>query len=151
MKQTFKWNPLESTEGLYDNLELALWDELYGSKKHKAYYLFSVLYSEGWWAENNVEMIREAILNHSLHLIWERRHPDNHDDDNIDIYFLEDAQGKSSIVLLHSSLTLVGEETVLDIIPVNRRDYEMTQIYPAPLKPPKSDTNKKPVLNKVFR
>ena len=141
MKQTFKWNPRESTEFLYDHLELALWDDLYGSKNHTAYYLFSVLYSEGWWAENNVEMIREAILNHSLHLIWERRHPDNHDDDNIDIYFLEDAQGKCSIVLLHSSLTMVGEETVLDIIPVNRHDYEMTQIYPAPAKPTKPFSN----------
>src|ERR1700712_2931891 len=143
MKQPFKWNPLESTEFLYEDLELALWDDLQDSKNHKAYYLFSVLYSEGWWAENNVAMVKEAILNHSLHLIWERRHPDNHDDDNIDIYFLEDALGKYSIVLLHSSLTLVGEETVLDIIPVTRNDYEMTQIYPQPPKLMSSNHHKK--------
>jgi hypothetical protein len=147
MKQTFKWSPFESTEDLYDHLELALWDDLHDSKNHKAYYLFSVLYSDGWWLENNVARVRKAVLDHTLNLIWERRHPDNHDDDNIDIFFLEDKKGKCSIVLLHSSLTLLGEETVLDMIPVNRKDYEMTQIYPLPVKL-KSSTPRKPALQK---
>jgi hypothetical protein len=34
---------------LYTDLELLLWNRLHDSKKHKAYYLFSVLYSEAYY------------------------------------------------------------------------------------------------------
>jgi hypothetical protein len=56
--ETPKWNQFESTEKLYTDLELALWDRLSDSKKHKAYYPFSVLFSEAYYLENNVSMVQ---------------------------------------------------------------------------------------------
>ena len=109
-------------------------DDLYQSKKHKAYYLFSVLFSEGWWADDNVAIVKKAVRDHSLNLVWERRNPDDRDDDNIHIYFLENEKGKFSIILLLDPHCEGESLEILDIIPVKRNDYEMTRIYPRPAK-----------------
>ena len=130
MKQT--WKPLESTEYLYDKFELAVRHALTGSKKHKVYYLFTVLFSEGWWVEDNVDIVRKAVHDHSLNLIWERRNPDEKDDDNIIIYFLQKENGKYFIVLVHDPVDSYEGPDLLDMIPVKRNDYGMTRIYPRP-------------------
>ena len=87
-------------------LELALWDRLSNSKNHKAYYLFAVLFSEAYWLKDNVRMVRKAVRNNTLHHIKDKRHPDEQDDDNIDIYFLEEGNGKFFIVLLYNPLSI---------------------------------------------
>ncbi len=75
-------------------------------------------------------MVRKAVRNNTLNLIRDKCHPDEKDDDNIDIYFLEEEKGNSL-----SSYCIIRymnrKSAVLDIIPVKRNDYEMTQIYPA--------------------
>jgi hypothetical protein len=135
MKQTFKQNQLETLEHLYNKLYLALANDLNDlskSKKHKAYYLFTVLYSEGWWAENNMSKVKKAVLDHSLNLIWERRDPDDRNDDNIHIYFLENEKGKFFIILVHDPHDWSAEADRPEIIPVKRNDYGMTRIHPLP-------------------
>ena len=132
MKQTTKRNQFETLEHLYNKLYLALGNDLNNSKQHKAYYLFTVLFSEGWWAEDNVDMVRKAVHEHSLNLIWERRNPDERDDDNIHIYFLEKENGKYFIVLVFDSIDFTKGPDLLDIIPVKRNDYGMTRIYLRP-------------------
>jgi hypothetical protein len=139
MKQTLKWNQLKSRKDLHGRLELLLFDRLY-RKKHKAYYLFAVLFSEAWWLKDNVRMVRKAVRNNTLHLIKDKLHPDEQDDDNIDIYFLEEGNGKFNIVLLYNPCHRDGKSAVLDIIPVKSKDYQMTQIHPA--RPCKSAPNK---------
>jgi hypothetical protein len=138
-KQTLSPKQLKSLENLYDELELVMWDDLSNSKKHKAYYLFTVLFSEGWWAEDNVEMVKNAVLNHTLNLIWQRRDPDEINDDHINIYFLENEKGKYFIILVHDSVAEAESPKLLEMISVKRNDYEMTRIYPrpAPRKPKK--------------
>jgi hypothetical protein len=137
---TPKWNQFESTEKLYNDLVLALWDRLSDSKKHKAYYLFSVLFSEAYYLENNVSMVRDAVRNNTLNLIREGCHPDDKYDDNIVIYFLDEGKGQFFIVLLFKPHSYTEQDAVLDIIPVKRNDYEMTQIYPIQ-KVPKSNSS----------
>ena len=132
MKQISKRNQDETLEHLYNKLCLAVPERLINSKKHKAYYLFTVLYSEGWWAENNMSKVKRAVLDHSLNLIWERRDPDQRDDDNIHIYFLENENGKFFIILVHDPLDSCAEADLPEIIPVKRNDYGMTRIYPRP-------------------
>lgn len=132
MKQITDLDQFKITEDLYKILQLALQNDLSGSKKHKAYYLFTVLFSEGWWVEDNVDMIRTAVHDHTLNLIWERRNPDEKDDDNIIIYFLEKENGKYFIVLVHDPVEYSKRPKLLDIIPVRRNDYGMTRIYPRP-------------------
>ena len=132
MKQITKLNQSKITEHLYNKLEFALRDELSKSGKYKAYYLFTVLFSEGWWVEDNVDKVRKAVYDHTLNLIWERRDPNERDDDNIIIYFLEKENGKSFIVLVYDSADYSKGPDLLDIIPVKRNDYGMTRIYPRP-------------------
>ena len=52
MKQTTKWNQFESKEDLYLPLKFALWDTSHQKKRHKAYFLFSVLFLEAWWLKS---------------------------------------------------------------------------------------------------
>ena len=148
MKLTSK-DLLKIADDLYNRLVLAVPDNLLSSKKHKAYYLFTVLFSEGWWAEDNVAMVKEAVLNHSLNLIWERRNPVERDDDNIIIYFLEKENGKYFIVLVHDPVDYSEGPKLLDMIPVRRNDYGMTRIFPRPVRCKlKSTRNKKLSLQK---
>jgi hypothetical protein len=132
MKHITKLNQFKITENLYQKLELVLGDELSKSKKHKAYYLFTVLFSEGWWVEDNVDKVRKAVRDHTLNLIWERRDPNERDDDNIIIYFLEKENGKYFIVLVHDRVHNHEGPGLLDMIPVKRNDFGMTCIYPRP-------------------
>lgn len=132
MKQITKLNQFKITERLYEKLELVLCNELSKSKKHKAYYLFTVLFSEGWWVEDNVDKVRKAVYDHTLNLIWERRDPNERDDDNIIIYFLEKENGKYFIVLVHDRVQNYEGPDLLDMIPVKRNDYGMTRIFPRP-------------------
>jgi len=127
---TPKWNQFRSTEHLYDYLEIAFRGRLSNSRKHKAYFLFSVLFSKAYWLENSVSMVRNAVYNNTLYLIGNKRHPDKQDDDNIDIYFLEDEKGQFFIVLVYNPFHETRQLALLDIIPVKTNDYQMTQIYP---------------------
>jgi hypothetical protein len=142
MKHISRFNRLKSGEDLYDRLELLLFDRLY-RKKHKAYYLFAVLFSEAWWLKDNVCMVRKAVRNNTLHLIKDKRHPDEQDDDHIDIYFLEEKDGKFNIVLLYNPYYGDRKSVVLDIIPVKSKDYQMKLIHPA--RPRKSAKRKNPL------
>lgn len=143
MKPITQRNQFKTMEHLYLKLSLALKDNLFDSKKQKAYYLFTVLFSEGWWVEDNVEIVKEAVRNHSLNLVWERRDPDERDDDNIHIYFLENEKGKNFIVLVLDSIDPSKRPELLDMIPVKRNDYEMTRIYPRPVSRKLKSTSKK--------
>lgn len=139
---TTEWNPFDDAEDSYNGLLLALWNELCDSRKHKAYYLFSILYSEAYWLEKNVSLVREAVLHDTLDLLKEKCDPADQYDDNIAIYFWEDEKGKFFIVLVYVPQN--GEdlvESVLDIIPVKRNDYEMMQIYPVPVVPKIKNVN----------
>jgi hypothetical protein len=75
-------------------------------------------------------MVKKAVLNHTLNLIWERRDPDERNDDNINIYFLENEKGKYFIVLIYDSVSNDESPKLLEMIPVKKNDYEMTQIFP---------------------
>jgi hypothetical protein len=125
-----KFKKSNPAEHLYTLLELALWDRLSDSKKHKAYYLFSVLYSEAYYFDNNVSLVRDAVRNNTLDLLREGCNPNDKYDDNIDIYFLDEGKGKFFIVLLFNPNNWYENRRILDIIPVKRNDYQMTQIYP---------------------
>lgn len=149
MRLPTKNSQFKTTEHLYIKLELAMAGDLYDSKKHKAYYLFTVLFSEGWWVEDNVAIVRKAVRDHSLNLIWERRDPAKKDDDNIHIYFLENEKGKHFIVLVRDPIDLTEGPELLCKIPVKRNDYEMTRIYPRPARPKrKIARNKSFILEK---
>ena len=130
MKQTTKWNQFESKEDLYLPLKLALWDTSHQKKRHKAYFLFSVLFLKAWWLKNNLFMVRKAVRNNTLDQIREKRHPDVQDDDNIDIYFIDEGNGKFFIVLLYNPCHYHRGRSLLGIIPVRTNDYKMTKIYP---------------------
>jgi hypothetical protein len=85
-------------------------------------------------------MVRDAVRNNTLNLIREGCHPDDKYDDNIVIYFLDEGKGQFFIVLLFKPHSYTEQDAVLDIIPVKRNDYEMTQIYPIQ-KVPKSNSS----------
>lgn len=127
---TPKWNQFKSIEDLYDRLEIAFRGRLSNSRKHKAYFLFSVLFSEAYWLEDNLTMVQEAVHSNTLDQITEKRHPDEQNDDNIDIYFLEDEKGQYFIVLVYNQFYTERNDDLLNIIPVKTKDYLMTQIYP---------------------
>jgi hypothetical protein len=120
----------DPAENLYTALELLLWNRLHKSKKHKAYYLFSILYSEAYYFDNNVSLVRDAVRNNTLDLLREGCKPNDKYDDNIVIYFLDEGMGKFFIVLLFNPHNWSEDRRILDIIPVKRNDYQMTQIFP---------------------
>ncbi len=129
----------DPAEDLYSNLLLLLWHRLSDSKKHKAYYLFSVLFSEEYYYENNVSLVKDAVRNNTLELLREGCRPNDKYDDNIVIYFLDEGEGKYFIVLLYNPVDWYEDRRILGIIPVKRNDYQMTQIFPLQKAPRRSN------------
>ena len=132
MKQNYHINQIASPEYLYSVLLLALWNKLYKSKKHKAFYLFSVSFSDAYWLKDIVSIVRDAVENNALHLLRESCDPADKYEDSIWIYFLEDGRKQFFIVLIYKSLQKRDEDSLLDIIPVTTNNYQMMQIYPDP-------------------
>jgi hypothetical protein len=135
MKQNSHVNQIASPEYLYSVLLLALWNKLCKSKKHKAFYLFSVFFSDAYWLKDIVPIVRDAVENNTLHLVRENCDPADKYEDSILVYFLEDGTKQFFIVLVYKSLQKPDEDSLVDIIPVTNNNYQMMQIYPDPTQP----------------
>jgi hypothetical protein len=135
MKENSHVNQLASPEYLYSGLLLALWNKLCKSKKHKAFYLFSVYFSHAYWLKDIIPIVRDAVQNDTLHLVRENCDPADKYEDSILIYFLEDDMKQFFIVLVYKTLQKPDEDSLLDIIPVTTNNYQMMQIYPDPTQP----------------
>jgi len=118
MKKNVNNNPL------YIKLKEALLRQEFKIDIKGAYFLFGIPYSI-----SNLEMMKQAVLSNTLSEVKKNVLYDVLQD-NIELYLVEDSNDKSYMILLLDPYELYETETILEIIPVNNKDFEMEPIFP---------------------
>lgn len=89
-----------------------------------AYFLFGIPYNK-----TDVESLKKAIIENKLNEVKERN-PYNVQVDNVELYLVEDENAKFYIIFLLDPYELYSSESILDIMPVESKNFDKEIIFP---------------------
>ena len=118
MKKSDNKNPL------YIKLKKAILKQKFKIDIKSAYFLFGIPYSI-----SNLEIMKKAISENTLSELKKKVLYDVLQD-NIELYLIEDSNDKLYMILLLDPYELYERESIIEIIPVNNKDFEMEPIFP---------------------
>lgn len=89
-----------------------------------AYFLFGIPYQE-----TDIDKLKKAIIENKLNELRESNSY-NVQVDNVELYLVEDKNAKLYVIFLLDPYELYSSESILDIMPVESKNFEKEIIFP---------------------